>query len=206
MKNYLWLFLLLSLGLHILLFAGLPSHFKNNKKAKALTKDMEVISEKMVETRKNISLDQNQSKKPPPYMKNFLGRLIVKKNIPALIKPEFAELNIKKIILSEIPHDKKLKKIPAYMDYYHIIREKIKKNAYRNYRTKDKGIIFLTFTIANNGKLENVYLDKNSINNRFLKTVALQRIQKASPFPAFPKELQKYEHLQFDISIYFKNN
>ena len=91
------------------------------------------------------------------------------------------------------------------MDYYHLIREKIKTNAYTLYESKRVGEVFLTFIILNNGELDSIFLNENSNREQELVGIALKSIEYAAPFPPFPNELN-YQKLQFNISIYFKNN
>ena len=61
---------------------------------------------------------------PPPFVDNFMRRLIPgKRTSPTFNKPKIIAKTTKVVTLSETPRDEKLKKIPAYMDYYRFIRE-----------------------------------------------------------------------------------
>ena len=93
---------------------------------------------------------------------------------------------------------------PSYINYYQIVREKIKRAAYNNYSRTEIGEIYLSFVISNNGILKGARLDesKSSIN-QYLKEIALKSINDASPFPAFPKELN-YPQLSFNVAVSFE--
>lgn len=93
------------------------------------------------------------------------------------------------------------------MNYYEKIRERIKKIAYENFNVNSSGKVFLNFTINNSGNLIAIYLDeKNSSAPQILKRIAKDSIEKSSPFPKFPKELEKFNTLTFNLSIQFKTN
>jgi len=122
-------------------------------------------------------------------------------NKPAFIKPDIIAIK-KKITLPPIDIEKI--KNPSYINYYQIVREKIRRAAYQNYLREEEGEVYLSFIIADNGPLKDVRIlgDKSS-NSTYLKDVALRSIQAASPFPAFPKELD-YPQLSFNVVISFE--
>jgi TonB family protein len=197
----------ISLLLHTFFLVGLP-YFNLNKNIdqnKKKLKEIELIPTQIEE--KKVE-ELSALKEPPPYIEDIMQKLNpldYKENI-ALVKPAMIEENIKEIILSEIPQDKKMEKLSAYMDYYRLIREKIRRNAYRYYNISESGEVFLRFTIFKNGRIESIYLDEESVRSKFLREIALRSIKEAAPFPSFPEELKSYNHLRFNISIYFKNN
>ena len=102
--------------------------------------------------------------------------------------------------------DKVLKKNPAYMSYYRLIRERIRNSAYHNYKSQKKGEVLLSFLIDKDGSLKGIDLAPQSVKNRSLRKIALKSIRESAPFPEFPEGLRQYTRLQFNISIYFKNN
>jgi len=146
---------------------------------------------------------------PPPYVtqQNSLSsnRALMQK--PAdFPKPAFAGTGFtaikKRISLPEI----KMAKIdnPSYISYYQIVREKIRRSAYQNYISNEKGEVYLSFIIARDGALKEVRLsDEKSSVNHYLKDLALRSLQDAAPFPSFPKELD-YPQLSFNIIISFE--
>jgi TonB family protein len=209
MRNYWNIALGISLLLHTFFLVGLPYfHFdKNINQNKKDLKEIELIPTQ-IEERKIEEETTNLQDIPPPYVEDIMQRLNplnYKENIH-LTKPTMIEENIKEIILSEVPQDKKVEKLSAYMDYYRLIREKIRRNAYRYYNTQESGEVFLRFTVLKDGRLESIYLDEESVRSNFLREIALRSIKEAAPFPSFPEELKNYHQLQFNISIYFKNN
>jgi len=146
---------------------------------------------------------------PPPFVDNEsvfkeLRQPVLPQpvfNKPAFIKPDIIAIK-KKITLPPIGIEKI--KNPSYINYYQIVREKIRRAAYQNYLREEEGEVYLSFIIADNGPLKDVRIlgDKSS-NSAYLKDTALRSIQAASPFPAFPKELD-YPQLSFNVVISFE--
>jgi len=145
-------------------------------------------------------------KNPPPFVDNFMNRLMPGRASYSLDKPKIMAKATKIVTLSEIPRDENLKKIPAYMDYYRFIREKIRETAFSCYNSRIEGEVFVSFVILNDGQIETLSIGKESDAEGSLQKIALQSVRGASPFPPFPPELKDYQRLHFNISIYFKNN
>ena len=120
---------------------------------------------------------------------------------PAVIQPDIIAVK-KKITLPPVD----LEKInnPTYVTYYQLVREKIRRAAYQNYSRGETGVVYLAFVISTNGILRDVRLieEKSSVNY-YLRETALRSIRDASPFPAFPKELD-YPQLSFNVIISFE--
>ncbi|MDD5538867.1 MAG: hypothetical protein PHF12_07885, partial [Candidatus Omnitrophica bacterium] len=94
---------------------------------------------------------------------------------------------------------------PEYKNYYQIVREKIRRQAYRNYRYIQEGEVFLTFTLARSGGLKEVHVDSaKSVEDEYLRRIALESVQQSSPFPEFPIKLQDKEQLAFNVIISFE--
>ena len=211
-KNIWNLSLCLSLAIHLTALAILPkSVLKNNiNDIKNKPQEIEVITkaikEPLVPTTHKRYRDAMLKETPPPYLNNIVNKVFtVKDNTPGISKPMVLNDSLKDAIFSKLPEEKKLKKNPAYMDYYHIIRERIRSKAYHYYNSEEQGQILLTFIISKTGHLERVYMDNASSENKDLIEISLKSIKESSPFPPFPSDL-KYPRLQFNISIYFKNN
>jgi hypothetical protein len=93
---------------------------------------------------------------------------------------------------------------PLYLNYYQIIREKIRRCAYQNYAITDTGEVYISFIVSSMGYLEERRLvDEKSSPNVFLRDIALKSINDASPFPKFPPELN-YAQLSFNVIISFE--
>jgi TonB family protein len=207
----LWLnSLLLSLLIHLLFFSALifsPFSTKS-KEDKKEVKKIEIIPEKS--PKKEIKIPKQSKligKDPLPYKENMIEKLLdVGKSRPSLDKIKQTQDQSDNILLSNLIKTEKLQKSSAYMNYYRIVREKIRKKAYQSYKGQGQGKVYLNFNITNNGLLKTVRVGKKSINNSSLKKIAVSSIKKSAPFPSFPKGLQEYSRLQFNISIYFKNN
>jgi len=204
--------LCLSLAIHLAVFVTLPRIITRGSVVKTdnKPKEIEIITETIKKS--NPSLMPKEHIKPilketaPPYINRIVNKVFTLRNENVNIdKPRILDNNLKNIIFAKLPKEEELKKNPAYMDYYQLIRERIRSKAYRYYDSDKKGEVFLNFIISKDGKLEGLYLNNTSSEDKDLIEIALRSIKDASPFPPFPPEL-KYPRLQFNISIYFKNN
>ena len=120
---------------------------------------------------------------------------------PVLVKPDIISIK-KKITLP--PLDVNNINNPSYITYYQIVRERIKRAAYRNYGRTETGEVYLSFIISSDGSLKEVRLvQEKSSMNPYLREIALRSIKDASSFPSFPKELD-YPELSFNIVISFE--
>lgn len=146
---------------------------------------------------------------PPPFIdksdffkttnKNVLPELSVSK--PAINKPDVVAIR-KKITLPPVDMDKINN--ASYINYYQLVREKIRRAAYQNYSRTDTGEVYLSFIIANDGELkETRIVEDKSSSNPYLRETALRSIKEASLFPSFPKELN-YSNLSFTVAISFE--
>ncbi len=213
MKNYWGYAIILSFLLHAAFLTGVPTKLKNIFPKKETVAKGELVKEIKIDPQQikpaaHKPLVNPETTQPLPFIDNIMSKLIQPNNFTPLQKPQIFEKNIKEIIFTEVPKklDRELKKNPAYMNYYRLIRERIRTNAYHNYNSNKKGEVLISFLVEKNGSLKDVDLDYRSVNNRILRNIALKSIWESAPFPEFPEELAKYSHLQFNISIYFKNN
>ncbi len=146
---------------------------------------------------------------PPPFVEE--GSTLNKKigaplQTPGIDKPAFAKPDVislkKKVTLPAIGIEKINN--PTYISYYQIVREKIKRAAYQNYKRSDTGEVFLSFVISRDGYLKDTRLsDEKSSPDSYLREIALRSIKNASPFPDFPRELD-YPQLSFNVVISFE--
>ena len=120
---------------------------------------------------------------------------------PALAKPETIIIK-KKVSLP--PVDTAKIDNPLYLNYYQLVREKIRRAAYQNYSSNETGEVYITFIISNDGYLKDVRLvEEKSSANYLLREIALSSVKNASPFPRFPKDLD-YPRLSFNVVISFE--
>ena len=101
--------------------------------------------------------------------------------------------------------EKELKSLEEYIQYYELLREKIKKMTSQYCSNLiERGEVTVSFVLGQNGALKQVVIDKaGSSKSAQLQNAALKSIKAAAPFPAFPASLQR-EELTFNISIIFK--
>ena len=120
---------------------------------------------------------------------------------PAFTKPDIIAIK-KKITLPPIDLDKIDN--PSYINYYQIVREKIRRAAYQNYTRTEVGEVYLSFLIFSDGSLRAVQvIEERSSPSAYLKEIASRSIKEASPFPDFPKDLD-YPQLSFNVVISFE--
>ncbi len=146
---------------------------------------------------------------PPPFIDReaiFKGAKMLPPEQPDINKPTLmsqeAILFKKKITMPALDLDKINN--PSYISYYQIVREKIKRAAYRNYSHQDTGEVYLSFIVSNDGFLKDARLvEQKSSVNPYLRQIALRSLKDASPFPNFPKNLD-YPSLSFNVVISFE--
>jgi len=209
MKSFFNLALLLSAGIHIIIIGFSP--YNPFDFTKTFNKDpkTEFTKIEQKELKEEINLaDKVHLQEPPPYLdiKNQLVTL-KKTEKPILQKPQITrpERSKKSVVFTKPPQ--KLDSIPAYINYYEKIRNKIKNAAYSNYIPTESGKIFLNFTVDTKGGLLDIsFQEGKPIKSNYLAELALQSIKKSSPFPEFPQELKEFGTLTFSLSIHFKSN
>lgn len=151
-----------------------------------------------------------QQTAPPPYvdkadlLKAYKDTPLLPRpsfSKPTFIKPDIIEIK-KKIVVPPID----IHKInnPIYIGYYQLVREKIRHAAYNNFAQAEEGEVYLTFTLSADGYIQAIHLvEEKSSASSYLRKVSLTSMRAASPFPAFPKELD-YPQLTFNVIISFE--
>jgi outer membrane biosynthesis protein TonB len=189
-------------GSQLLLYSKIP---ENDRQIKVTYLKIEKTPKDRLKPKENSPLKRI----PPPFIEpqdirkesSVEKPRDVKFTKPELINPE--EIAVKKKIT--LPAVDMLKTDnPSYISYYQIVREKIRRAAYRSYVRSETGEVYATFIISSDGILKNAQLiDEKSSAGPYLKGIALSSIKAASPFPNFPKELD-FEELSFNVAISFE--
>ncbi len=110
----------------------------------------------------------------------------------------------KKITLPPLEQDNKMSNNPSYMSYYQVVREKIKRGAYRAYTGREQGEVTVSFIISSDGRLESIkMIESRSSASPYLRDVAVRSVKSAAAFPVFPKELN-FPELSFNVAITFE--
>lgn len=182
------------------------TYLKSPQEAKTYPKPAPLKREQPLNLSSKITAEKKSI--PPPFVdkenifkanKELSSRQPFTK--PALIKPDIIAIK-KKIALPPVDMDKINN--PSYISYYQIVREKIRRAAYQNYTRAETGEVYLSFIISGDGYLKEVQLrEERSSMSAYLREIALRSIKDASPFPAFPKELE-YPQLSFNVVISFE--
>jgi TonB family protein len=210
-----WGSLGLSLAIHAIFLAVL-SMPQSPLKPPAIKKTIEVAYDRVVGTQKPLAPPPDQAR--PETQKFRLPSLppvkpedtLMKKQREAVRKEIFkdalsvSEVPFKKIIsLPNIPGE--IFKTPEYKSYYQVIREKIRKLAYFNYKRLEEGEVFLTFSLTQEGALSDLAVSiPKSTNNVYLRATAERSVREAAPYPPFPEKLRENKKLSFNVIISFE--
>ncbi len=118
-------------------------------------------------------------------------------------RKELTRQDIFDVKIPDIPGE--IFKTPEYKSYYQIIREKIRKYAYFNYKRLNEGEVYLTFTLSPSGEVSELSInDQRSVDNDYLRSIAQRSVREASPYPPFPEKLKANKKLSFNVIISFE--
>jgi TonB family protein len=182
------------------------SYIKPVEEPKVYPKSEKPKKEQFLKIPSKITVDKRT---PPPFIDKeeiFNKAKEIMSLKKTFTKPDFIKSDVvviqKKITMPPIDLDKINN--PSYISYYQLIREKIRRAAYRNYTRNETGEVYLSFIISSDGYLKEVrFSEERSSSNPYLKEIAMRSIKEASPFPNFPKELD-YSQLSFNVIISFE--
>lgn len=98
-----------------------------------------------------------------------------------------------------------LKQSKDYVNYYQLIREKIRSRLKDNYQYYNReGEVYLTFVLTQNGSLLSYSIDRSkSTQDEVLLHITATSLKAISPFPALPRSLS-VSKMSFNIMISFK--
>ncbi len=197
----------LSLLIHSVFLIGLPRVFFNRPPRIKKSQEVKIYPQEIKKIlQKEIVSEFKGDYQPPPFINSMINRYLFRKDGEVSLEKKLVlEDELREIVVETVSQREKLEKFPPYMNYYNMIRERIRANAYKYYTCQEKGEVFLSFVVNSDGQLGGIYLNKNFSSKNKLVKIAFKSIKEASPFPPFPEEL-KFSKLQFNISIYFKNN
>ena len=183
------------------------SYLKNQEQPKKDTPPITLKKEPLLKLPSRVTVGKRI---PPPFIDKeafFRGTdkaMDLQQSLfakPLFIKPDVIAIK-KKITLPPIDIDKITN--PSYISYYQLVREKIKRAAYQNYTRTETGEVYLSFIISADGSLKEIQTrEEKSTSSPYLKEIALRSIKDASPFTAFPQELD-YAQLSFNVVISFE--
>lgn len=104
------------------------------------------------------------------------------------------------------PKHEELKGTKDYINYYQLIREKIRRSIKARYKDRARqGDVYLTFTLRSDGSLVSVETDSaHSSGDAALVEMAKAGMRDASPFPRFPQALN-LPSLRLNLIVSFKS-
>ncbi len=187
-----------SLVIHLFIFTPLermePAHNITNK---TIVVDYVVIKE--IEKPKEVS--ESNIKETPRV------ELSQKVEIKPVVKYDEADEKAEATKLSEdeAKHASSIRSGKDYINYYQLIREKIRRRLKTNYRDyHSEGEVYLIFSLSADGALLNYKIESTrSTSDKILIDMAVLSLEQASPFPPFPKEISLPE-MSFNVEISFK--
>lgn len=111
----------------------------------------------------------------------------------------------KDTIKSASEKEAKLKNSKDYVNYYQLIREKIRSKLKDNYQYYNReGEVYLSFILTQNGSLLSYSIDRaRSTQDETLLQVTAASLKSISPFPALPRSLSMSK-MSFNVVISFK--
>jgi len=194
---------LLSLSFHLL---GISAGNMLSEGAFDLKKHEIEVTYLMLESHEELPKETTMEKLPQKYqldeMETKIGSQETEKSAPREVNAKKDQDDNERYL-----EKKELEELEEYIQYYTLVREKIKKYVTKNYTaSREEGRIDLAFRLGRNGSLKNIRIDETkSTKNSYLRKIATKSLEQASPFPAFPDKLSKPE-LTFSITIIFKKN
>lgn len=110
-----------------------------------------------------------------------------------------------KISSDDAKKEAHIKSTKDYINYYQLIREKIRKRLKSNYRSYFKeGEVALIFSLTSEGKLISASINKSiSTDDSTLQDIALASLKEASPFTSFPDAIS-VPQMSFELTVTFK--
>jgi hypothetical protein len=112
---------------------------------------------------------------------------------------------VKSSAKEKVKTEAKLKQDEDYVNYYQLIREKIRSKLKDNYQYyKREGDVYLSFSLTQNGSLLTYTIDRvKSTQDETLLQITASSLKAISPFPTLPKSLSTSQ-MSFNIVISFK--
>jgi outer membrane biosynthesis protein TonB len=102
---------------------------------------------------------------------------------------------------SEIPPGDQEEREKAYLEYYNVIREKIRSRVHSSGWSDEEGMVKVIFTLSRDGRLVNIHKAVSSLT-RNSEISVIRAIMLSRPFPPFPEELGKTP-ITFSLAIKF---
>jgi len=90
----------------------------------------------------------------------------------------------------------------AFLKYFNLLREKIRREMYSGLKNENKNTVTLIFTLNPDGTLGAFNFETKGLETS-LRSKVIKSLDKAQPFPPFPKELGR-DSLNFSLTIQFK--
>ncbi|MBD3425997.1 MAG: hypothetical protein GF409_02050 [Candidatus Omnitrophica bacterium] len=99
------------------------------------------------------------------------------------------------------PQEHQNEKEKAYLDYFNVLREKIRSCIHSYAPGDEKGTVEVVFTVSSNGALQKI--DQiHTVLPRDTERGVIKAIRRSQPFPAFPEQLGE-NPLTFALTIKF---
>ncbi|MFA6378305.1 MAG: hypothetical protein WCX16_00805 [Candidatus Omnitrophota bacterium] len=209
--------LIISLVIHILAlwklsYSNLHFKVKTVKKIEVIYPTFALqkkIDPPAVPVQKGMKVDLRQQVKAAQEQKNissFMKDLSKMKDefIQQAQKPKIAEHKKHKRRVSVPAVEMREIKNPQYIQYYQVVRSRIKDRAYANYGKFDAGEVYLTFILDAKGSLKRIkVIEERTRANQYLRQISMRSVEESSPFPPFPDELH-YPELSFNVVISYE--
>ncbi|MGB2599495.1 MAG: TonB family protein [Candidatus Omnitrophota bacterium] len=92
----------------------------------------------------------------------------------------------------------------AYLEYFNLIREKIRARVYSSGSSSEDGMVEVVFTLSRDGRLARVNKAFSNLSRDVRKSV-IRALRRAQPFPPFPVEMGNAP-ITFSLTIKFASS
>ncbi len=172
--------------------------------AKAITTNKEIVFKKPETPQIDIKKEIAVKPEPSLQVKKDDKKSAKPGNLKERTKSRKAEA-LKDASKETAKREARLKQSRDYVNYYQLIREKIRARLKDNYKHYSReGEVHLSFVLTQNGSLLSYAIDRSkSTNDEMLLHITATSLKAISPFPALPRSLSM-SRMSFNIVISFK--
>ena len=160
------------------------------------------MPERMAEEKKSIVVDYVKIKEPEEVeVAQVTAKMVEPPKAAETPKIDLSPRVEVKPAVAAVKSEAAVKSSEDYINYYQLIREKIRQALKRNYTNYyDEGDVAVAFVLNSDGSLASA---EASPADTALAGIAERSVREAAPFPAFPKALTSSK-TPFDLAISFR--
>jgi len=172
--------------------------------ATAIATDKEVVLKRPETPRIDIQKEVAVEPQPAPQVKADNRKSAKSSKLKERAKSRKSDA-VKNPAEEAAKKEAQVKQSKDYVNYYQLIREKIRSKLKDNYQYYSReGEVHLSFVLTQNGSLLSYEIDRSkSTRDEMLLHITATSIKAISPFPALPRSLSMSK-MSFNVAISFK--